>query len=78
MLRIYSIERRQKWGEKRKGDRIGEEEGGRGTGKTMNTQGKNNVTGNQFFIKKHLLFVAYRFRFIEMKTGKLWRGVASR
>ena len=37
-------------GEKRKGDRIGDEGSGRGTGKTMNTKG-NNEPSNQVFHK---------------------------
>ena len=40
----------RKRGRKGKEDRIGEEEGGRGTGKTMNTKG-NNEPSNQVFHK---------------------------
>ena len=60
MLRIHSIERRQKWGEKRKEDRIGDEGSGRGTGKTMNTKG-NNEPSNQVFHKTTIVFVLLQF-----------------
>ena len=77
MLRIYSIERRQKWGEKRKEDRIGDEGSGRGTGKTMNTKG-NNEPSNQVFHKTTTVFPSYILRFIEIErrdvtVKKVWK-----
>ena len=40
MLRIYSVEGRQKWGRKERRIESEMRGGGRGTGKTMNTKGK--------------------------------------
>ena len=63
MLRIYSVERRQKWGEKRKEGRIGDDEISEGwwnTGKnTMNIKVKTklvtkvlSITTSAFFFYK--------------------------
>ena len=69
MLRIHSIERRQKWGEKRKEDRIGDEGSGRGTGKTMNTKG-NNEPSNQVFHKTTTAVFDLQFSFYR-KRGEV-------
>ena len=53
MLRIYNVERRQKWGEKRKEGRIGEEGRlGEAQGNTMNTWINRTGTNVTNFDKK--------------------------
>ena len=79
MLRLYNVERRQKWREKRKEDRIGDEGSGRGTGKTMNTKG-NNEPSNQVFHKtttcpfRRIQIPIYRNERRDVSVEELLRG----